>query len=116
MRDERGSATVMALAGMSVLAFGGFLGLAVAQQAIARQQLATAADLTALAAAQSLGEPCASAQTVAQIHQVRLMSCAMVGADWRVEVAGRPGALAQRLVEFAGREPREITEVAVAGF
>jgi secretion/DNA translocation related TadE-like protein len=116
MRDERGSATVLALAGMSVLAFGGFFGLAVAQQALARQQLATAADLTALAAAQSLGEPCVSAQAVANVHEVRLISCSMVGADWRVEVGGQPGIMTQRLLRFAGHEPREITEVATAGF
>jgi secretion/DNA translocation related TadE-like protein len=116
MRDDRGSATVLALAGISVLAFGGFLGLAVAQQAIVRQQLATAADLTALAAAQSLGDPCVSAQTVAQLHEARLITCEMVGADWRVEVGGMPGVMVQRFLRFSGREPQEITEVATAGF
>jgi secretion/DNA translocation related TadE-like protein len=116
MRDDRGSATVLALAGMSFLAFGGFIGLAVAQQAIVRQQLATAADLTAIAAAQSLGEPCVSAQTVARMHEVRLITCTMIDADWQVEVGGQPGLLTQRFMRFIGREPQEITEIATAGF
>lgn len=116
MRDDRGSATVLALAAMSVLAFGGVIGLAVAQQALARQQLATAADLTALAAAQSLSDPCVTAQTIARMHEVRLITCTMVDADWRVEVGGRPGLVAERLLRFVGREPQEITEVATAGF
>ncbi len=116
MRDDRGSATVLALAGMSLLAFGGFIGLAVAQQALVRQQLATAADLTAIAAAQSLGDPCVSAQTVARKHDVRLITCTMIDADWRVEVGGQPGLVTQRLLRFVGREPQEVTEIATAGF
>lgn len=116
MRDDRGSATVLALAGLVILAFGGFIGLATAQQALVRQQLATAADLAAIAAAQSLGEPCVSARQVAAMHDVRLIDCVMHGADWTVEVAGTPGALVQRLLVFAGRDAQEITERATAGY
>ena len=114
--SERGSATVLTLALVSVLLLGGFVVAAMTQLTLTRQQLATAADLAAIAAATSLVDPCTSAQRVTEAHGVRLVRCAEEGADWRIEVSAPIGAVAGRLMAFLGRGPHELTEVAVAGY
>jgi secretion/DNA translocation related TadE-like protein len=116
MRDERGSATVIAMSLLSTLTVAGLVATGIAQQALLRQHLATAADLSAIAAAQSLEEPCFSARKVAEAHFVRLVDCGPRGANWQVEVAMPVGFLAQRLFTFLGRGPSEMSEVAVAGY
>lgn len=86
LRDDRGSATVWSLVLMTVLLMTGCLAMTVAQIAIARQRLASAADLAALAAAQNPGAGCARAHHFARSNGVELGSCRFDGVDHWVEV------------------------------
>lgn len=89
-RDERGSGTVIgafvvaALAGLVVLIV--YVGAAVS----ARHQAQSAADLAALAAAQSLvmgeADPCREAELIAGRMEVVVASCAPDGDDVVVSV------------------------------
>jgi secretion/DNA translocation related TadE-like protein len=114
--SERGSATVLALALVPVLLLGGFILAGITQLMLLRQQLATAADLSAIAAAQSPAEACSRARMVADAHGVHLIACAAIGADWRVEVSAPIDSVAMQLIALAGRGPRELREIAVAGY
>lgn len=114
--SERGSATVLALALIGPLLLAGFVAAGVTQLAIARQQLATAADLAAIAAAKSWGAPCEQARIVAVSHGVALARCTAVDADWQIEVVAPIDSIALRLLTFAGRGPTELRERAIAGY
>ncbi|WP_024817966.1 Rv3654c family TadE-like protein [Arthrobacter sp. 31Y] len=86
VQDERGAGTVLALAlGAVVMAL--ILGLLLlAQAAVMASRAASAADLAALAAADSArgltsGEPCAVAAGVAGKHDAKITSCTVAGGD-----------------------------------
>jgi len=115
-RSERGSATILTIALIPVLLLGGVVSAGITQLMVLRQQLATAADLSAIAAARASTDPCARAQAVADAHHVQLTECTAVGADWRIEVAAPIDAVALRMLTLAGRGPDELREVAVAGY
>lgn len=93
-KGEGGSATVLVLA--CLLAGSLLCGLWVqaGRAALARQRAETAADLAALAAANSLSRPgaessaCAAASRVAASNGARLETC-LIDADSGVEVAVR---------------------------
>lgn len=111
MNDERGAATVFALALATVLMMVG-LAVAWAGAAVARHRVAqSAADLAALAGAQAVqdggaeggtkgGAPCAVAAEVAAANRARLSACSLRGDDVWVSVEldappllGRSGTL-----------------------
>ncbi len=102
---ERGSATVLVIAGvMASCAIAG-LWLASGRAALARQRAETAADLAALAGAQALaGSPaavCTDAGAVAAANGGRLVACAVDGQAVVVAVSvSRP--MAARAVARAG--------------
>lgn len=116
MNDERGSASVFALVVIPVLCLGAFVLLAFAQQALVRQQLRTAADLSALAAAQSLDEPCQRAQQIADAHRVSLVACTSVEGDWSVEVSAPHSPMMRKLAALFGKAMSDHTQVATAGY
>ncbi len=106
MNDERGAATVLALALAAVLMMVGLAGAWVGA-AVARHRVAqSAADLAALAGAQAVqegGSACAVAAEVARANRTRLSACSLRGEDvWvSVELAappllGRSGTLTGR--------------------
>jgi secretion/DNA translocation related TadE-like protein len=114
--DDRGSASVFALLVIPVLCLAAFGLLAFAQQALIRQQLRTAADLSALAAAQALDDPCQRAQHIAEAHRVSLLACASVGGDWTVEVSAPQPPVMRRMAALFGRGLPDHTQVATAGY
>lgn len=90
--SEQGSGTVLAVAGIMLLGVFIALILALSAVGVARTQAATAADLAALAAADSARglvpgapDPCTVAAEVAATHQVELASCE-VGGEYPTEV------------------------------
>jgi secretion/DNA translocation related TadE-like protein len=116
VKDERGSATLLALFIIPVLCAGTFLMLALAQQAIVKQELRTAADLSALAAAQALGMNCERASDIAQAHGAAMEACLSEGADWTITVSLPSAPLMQRLAGIFGHEMPNQREHATAGY
>lgn len=116
MNDDRGSASVFAVLVIPLLCIAAFGLLAFAQQALVRQQLRTAADLSALAAAQALDDPCQRAQQIADAHRVSLLACASIGGDWTVEVSAPQPPMMRRMATLFGREIPDPTQVATAGY
>ena len=88
-RGERGSATLFAVAVVGVLVLVG-AALGVAGAMVHTHRVAqSAADLAALAAAQSRaggGDACEAAAAVAAANDARLDSCAVDGFDVRLQV------------------------------
>lgn len=116
MNDDRGSASAFAVLVIPLLCIAAFGLLAFAQQALVRQQLRTAADLSALAAAQALDDPCQRAQQIADAHRVSLLACASIGGDWTVEVSAPQPPMMRRMATLFGREIPDPTQVATAGY
>ena len=89
MRGERGSATLFAVACLSVLLLlGAALGV-VAAMVRAHRVAQSAADLAALAAADAVGtgrDPCAAGSAVAAANDARLVACDVDGRDALVTV------------------------------
>lgn len=90
-KDECGSATVLVLAAVMVCCVTGGLWLTSGRAGLARQRAETAADLAALAGAQSLdtpqGSPCAAAAQAAVANGGRLDTCTLVGDTVTVSVS-----------------------------
>jgi secretion/DNA translocation related TadE-like protein len=78
-RGERGSGTLLTLFMGLVLATAVAMAILWSAISIARHKLATAADLTALSAAQALAsgapDPCTTAHRIATTHHVDLADC-----------------------------------------
>ena len=88
-RDDRGSATLRAVACLGVLLLLGAALGAVAALVVAHRTAQAAADLAALAAASALadgGDACSAAGMIASANAAELTSCAVEGRDARVEV------------------------------
>jgi secretion/DNA translocation related TadE-like protein len=105
--SESGSATVVVLACVLVCVVTGGIWLASGRAALARQRAETAADLAALAGAQSVAggaaAPCAAAGVAAAANGGRLLACAVAGEKVTVTVAvSRPTAA--RAMARAGQE------------
>ncbi len=106
MRPDRGAAVVWSIALTAVLVLVASVGIGVGAIVVARQRLATVADLAALAGAQALTDPCEQARMVAQANAVALGSCRVDGADVVVEVrVPAPGAVAALLASLDGQAP-----------
>ncbi len=78
MADERGSATIWMLGLATVIVLLSMTAVTGGSAVLARHRLERAADLSALAAAQSIGTgtgPCAAADRVARANGARLLEC-----------------------------------------
>ncbi len=115
VRDERGAAVVWTLALVCVVLTAGALASAVSIQAVVRQRVAIAADLAALAGAQSLHEPCAAAQSAASANDASLVACALEGADVVVTVRRPAPEFVQRVVGAFGGQAADVEVTARAG-
>jgi secretion/DNA translocation related TadE-like protein len=107
LAGERGSATVLVLAGVMACCVAGGLWLASGRAALARQHAETAADLAALAGAQALNRlaasPCLAAAQTATANGGLLLTCTVAGDSVAVTVAvDRP--MAARAAARAGPE------------
>jgi secretion/DNA translocation related TadE-like protein len=87
---ERGSATIWLLAGVLALCAICAIWITVAQAGLARQRAEVAADLAALAGAQTAGsgagDPCGAAAQIALRNGGRLASCVLIGESVSVTV------------------------------
>ena len=110
MRDDRGSASVVATAVVAVAVVVGLAVAAVAGFAAQRAQARAGADLAALAGAFAARanlegddlEPCAAAHQAAEANRVALTACELIG-DGSVQVAVTSGrATAQARAGPAG--------------
>jgi len=114
-RGEDGAALVWALALVVVILMAGLIAAAVAQQALVRQHVASAADVAALAGAQALGDACDEARRLAVANDTALVACAVDGPDVVVRVSHPPPALVRRIFALLGRSPSDVVGVARAG-
>jgi len=95
---ERGSGTVLSLAFLLVIGAAGLLGLAQAQALQLKHRVQSAADLSAIGAAQAPGDACASAERIAAANGTRLVDCWTEDEDTLVRVqADAPDLLARVL-------------------
>lgn len=113
-RDE-GAATIWAVALLAVLGLVATATGAVASLAVARQRVAMAADLAALAAASTWGDPCAAAARSAAGNGAVLLTCARDGPDVLVAVAAEVPSLAGRVFTLLGHPVEQVTASARAG-
>jgi len=86
MRNDEGSATVLTLTLGFVTCCAGVLAMLFVQLTLARATLGSYADLAAIAAAQTSGDPCAAAALVSVRNGVELFSCEVNGGQSIVEV------------------------------
>ena len=89
-RDERGVATVVAVAMMGLLLAVTAVAVGGTQVAVAGHRAGAAADLAALAGAQALrsgGDGCAAAERSARRNAGRVTGCVVEGSDVHVTVA-----------------------------
>jgi secretion/DNA translocation related TadE-like protein len=105
---------------MVVIMSAAFVSMAVAQQAMARQQVGAAADIAALGAAgsrahESDADPCAEAARLAQANGAELIACAVEGDDVMVRVSRSAPPLVRRLFALAGSPASDVTAGSRAG-
>ncbi len=86
MRNDEGSATVLTLALGFVICCAGLVALLFVQLTLARATLGSYADLAAIAAVQTGGEPCAAAALVSARNGVELSECYFASGRAIVEV------------------------------
>lgn len=115
LRDETGSATVWTLALTAVLLTAGCVGLTVAQVALARQRLSSAADLAAVAAAQEPDRACERAAHFAHANGVDLSACWFDGVDHWVEVRAAAPSLLVRVATLVGAPAEDLRVISRAG-
>jgi secretion/DNA translocation related TadE-like protein len=89
-KRERGSATIWLLAGVLAICAICAVWITVAEAGLARQRAEVAADLAALAGAQTAssgeGSPCAAAAEIAGRNGGRLATCTLIGESVNVTV------------------------------
>lgn len=116
---DRGSATVLALALMSVVAVAVLVLWALADVVVARQRASVAADLAALAAVPHVGAgrtaTCERAADLATRNGTRLVDCRIDGADVVVAVERDLTGAAARMAAWASAAPPSIVVRARAG-
>lgn len=101
MQRERGSASVVLVAVLTVVLTVASAVAMVGRVANLRAQVSGAADLAALAAARH-GD-CGSARRVAEANHTELVSCRMDGLDVIVQVTAERGVLPYLLVRSSAR-------------
>ena len=112
---DRGSATVLGLAMSIVLLAVGFIAVTQVQATLASHGAQSSADLSALAGAQTLGDPCSAADQMAKANHVLLTTCEMKGTDISVSVEGPAPSLVAALFHRVGLPIGRVTATAVAG-
>ena len=110
-----GAATVLALALVHLLLLLGMVGAVIGSTAVAHARAAAVADLAALAAAQSYGDPCSGARTVAEANGMAAVSCTTDGSDIVVEIATEVPGVVARWLAVLGRDAASVRAVARAG-
>ena len=106
MRDERGAATVLAMALASVLMLLGLAAAWVGAVVADHRAAQAAADLAALAGAQAVQvgkSPCLAVEQVARANAAQVTRCSVVGTDVCVSVQTKAPALLGRTPTFIGR-------------
>ena len=106
MRDERGAATVLAMALASVLMLLGLAAAWVGAVVADHRAAQAAADLAALAGAQAVQagqSPCVAVGQVAHANAAHVTRCSVVGADVWVTVQVEAPALLGRRPTVTGR-------------
>ena len=112
---DRGAALVVAVLLVPVLVAVATGGAALGAMGLLRARAAAVADVAALAAAQSVTDPCTAAAQAAAQNGMRLAGCMTDGADTVLEVtAPAPPALV-RLLALLGRPEPIVTARARAG-
>ncbi len=86
MRNDEGNTTILTLVLGFVICCAGVVALLFFQLTLARATLGSYADLAAIAAAQTGGEPCAAAALVSARNGVELFACEAAGGQSIVEV------------------------------
>jgi secretion/DNA translocation related TadE-like protein len=86
MRNDEGSATVLTLALGFVICCAGVVAMLFIQLTLARATLGSYADLAAIAAAQTSGDPCTAAALVSARNGVELYACEVNRGQSVVEV------------------------------
>ena len=114
-QDDRGNATVLGLAVSAIVFAIGFIGVVQVQATLASHSVQSAADLSALAGAQTLGDPCFGAQQMAQANNVQLIACESDGSDVSVEVETNAPSLVAMLFDRFGLPIGKVTATAKAG-
>ena len=102
VRGERGSAMVLAIALLAVIALIGLVALAQVQLLQRKHALQGAADLSAIAAAQSAGDACAQAQRIASANGAVVSACRLDGLDALVELQAEPPSILAVLADRFG--------------
>ena len=105
-RGQRGSATVLALGLVGVLAFATVLVAAFGGVVVDQRRVASAADLAALAGAGALqdgADPCAAARSSADRNGARLGWCSVDGEVVTVRVLREAGPVLGRTLEVSSR-------------
>lgn len=112
---ERGSMTVVAIAFTLVITMFGVVGLGLAQWAVAAARLSSAADIAALAGAQSSPDACATAMRAAQANGTTLVDCVVDGTDVVATVQAPAPPFAARVATLLGRSASVLQRSARAG-
>lgn len=86
MRNDEGSTTILTLVLGFIICCAGVVALLFVQLTLARATLGSYADLAAIAAAQTSGEPCAAAALVSARNGVELFACKVNGDQSIIEV------------------------------
>ncbi|TWD81116.1 secretion/DNA translocation related TadE-like protein [Kribbella amoyensis] len=88
-RDDQGSGSLLVLWVAVALLSATMLAVLWATVSLTTHRLKAAADLTALSAAQSArtGDPCATADRIAELHHANVTSCVLDGETVTVELA-----------------------------
>lgn len=113
--DDRGSGTVLGIALIGVISLLGFVGVAQVQATLLSHTVQGAADLSAIAGAQALADPCARAESIAQSNLVKLTRCSVAGGDVSVEVEAATPSLVAQLFDRFGISVNNVRAVATAG-
>ena len=86
MCSEQGSATVLTIALGLIICCAGMVSLLVIQLTLARSTLGSYADLAAIAAVQTGGDPCVAASLVSSRNGIELSACEVKDGQAIVEV------------------------------
>lgn len=94
LAGDQGSGTYLALASLVLVVAAATPLILRANQALESTQISTAAELSALSAADALsgyrtGHPCDVAAKVAQLNMVNLVECRIVGFDITIRVSAK---------------------------
>lgn len=115
MRDK-GSATVTTVIAGMVLVCATASVFAFAETIAVRHRLAGAADLVALAAAQSPGAECDRAREMARLNDAVLATCSVENVDVVIEIEAPAPVVTARLMMLLGHGERRIRAQARAGW